>query len=85
MLLAGKVTAVTRTSITIGGNGPSVTAAVTSSTKITGRVSSISGIKVGDEVSAQLTGTGGKLTVMSIQDPAGTLPTSLPTSISSGA
>jgi hypothetical protein len=63
-----------------------VTAVVTSSTKVTGRDSRISGVKVGDEVSAQLaeTGTGGKMTVMSIQDPAGTLPTSLPTSISSG-
>lgn len=87
ILLAGKVTAVSSTSITLGGSGPSVTAAVTSSTKVTGRVSSISGVKVSDEVSAQLTetGTGAKMTVMSIQDPAGTLPTSLPTSISSGS
>lgn len=86
VLLVGKVTAVSGSSITIGGNGPSVTASVTGSAKVTGRVSGISGVKVGDEVSAQLTetGTGGKMTVMSIQDPAGTLPTGLPTSISSG-
>jgi hypothetical protein len=43
---------------------------VTRSTTITGKVTSISGIKVGDFVSASITGTNGKLTADSIQDPA---------------
>jgi hypothetical protein len=47
-----------------------VTAAVTSATKVSGRVSSIGGVKAGDEVSLQATGTGGKLTATAIQDPA---------------
>jgi hypothetical protein len=85
MLLVGKVTAVSSTSITIGGNGQSVTAAVTGSARFTGRVSSISGVRVGDEVTAQLTATGGTIMVSSIQDPAGNLPASLPTSIPAGA
>ena len=37
---------------------------------VTGRVTSIGGVKPGDQVSARLTGTGGKLTVTAIQDPA---------------
>jgi len=72
MFAAGPVTAVTSTSITIGGGpGRSVTAAITSSTRITGKVTSIGGIKVGDQVSAQITeSNGGQPTVTAIQDPA---------------
>ena len=76
ILLTGRVLAISRTSITIGGAGPSVTAAVTSATTVTGRVRGISGVhgiggvKGGDEVSAQLTGTVGKLVATAIQDPA---------------
>jgi hypothetical protein len=72
MLVSGPVTAVSSTSITIGG-GPdnSVTAAITSSTRITGKVTSIGGVKVGDQVSAQITATnGGRPTVIALQDPA---------------
>jgi len=47
-----------------------VTAAVTKSTTITGKVHAISGIKAGDLVSAQITSTDGKLTATAIQDPA---------------
>lgn len=69
--LGGPVTAVSASSITIGGGSRAVTAAVTSATKVTGKVTSIRGIKVGDLVSASITGTsGGKLTATSIQDPA---------------
>jgi hypothetical protein len=68
--LVGKVVAVSGTSITLGGNGPSVTAAFTGSTKFGGKVTSPAGIKVGDEVSATVTGSSSKLTVASIQDPA---------------
>jgi uncharacterized protein DUF5666 len=71
MLIAGPVTAVSGTSITIGGQGRPVTAAVTGATRITGKVCSISGIRVGDQVSAQITQeAGGKPTAVAIQDPA---------------
>src|SRR6185437_5442327 len=71
MFLAGPVQAVSRTSITIGGAGRSVTAAITSSTHITGRVSDAAAIKVGDLVSAQLTMRDGRPIATTIRDPAG--------------
>ena len=64
------MTAVSATSITLDGGGQAITAAVTRATTVTGKVTSISGIKVGDLVSASLTGADGKLTANSIQDPA---------------
>jgi len=70
MEIAGKVAAVSATSITLDGAGQQITATVTSATKVTGRVTSIGGVKPGDVVSAQLTGTGGNLTATAIQDPA---------------
>jgi hypothetical protein len=71
MFVAGPVTAVSSTSITIGGPNHTVTAAITSATRITGKVTSIGGIKVGDQVSAQITeSNGGQPTVAAIQDPA---------------
>jgi len=68
--LGGRVTAVSAASITVGAGGQSVTAIVTRATKVSGKVSSIAGIKVGDMVSATITGTDGKLTTDTIQDPA---------------
>jgi hypothetical protein len=68
--IEGRVTAVSSTSITIGGPGQSMTAAITAATKITGKVTSIGSVKVGDEVSAQITVSGGQATVTAIQDPA---------------
>jgi hypothetical protein len=68
--IGGQVTAVSATSITLDGGGQAITATVTRATKITGKVTSIGGIKVGDLVSASLTGANGKLTADSIQDPA---------------
>lgn len=65
-----QVTAVSSTSITAGGAGHTVTAAVTRSTRITGKVSGISGIKVGDQVSAQIVQNGGAASATAIQDPA---------------
>jgi hypothetical protein len=50
--------------------GPSVTAAVTSATKITGHAHGIGGVKVGDEVAAQITGTPSHLVTTTLQDPA---------------
>jgi sRNA-binding protein len=71
VFIGGPVTAVTSTSITLGGpDGQTVTAAVTAATRVTGKVSSISGIKVGDQVSVQLTQNGNTVTVVAIQDPA---------------
>ena len=66
--LTGRVLAVSRTSITIGGEGPPVTAAVTGATTVTGRAHGIGGVKAGDQVSAQLTGTATHLTATAIQD-----------------
>ena len=77
MALTGRVLAVSGTAITIGGEGPSVTAAVTGATTITGTVRRIGGVKVGDEVPAQITGTASRLTATAIQDPAGNSSTSL--------
>jgi hypothetical protein len=70
LLTGGRVTAVSSTSITLTAQGNTITAAVTSSTKVTGKVTSISGIKVGDQVLAQLTGNGSSFTATTIQDPA---------------
>jgi len=74
LLLRGKVVAVSSTSITIAGGSHTVTAAVTSSTSVTGKVTSIASVKVGDVVSAQITESGGKATATAIQDPARQLP-----------
>jgi hypothetical protein len=69
LLIAGKVTAVSATSITITGQGHVFTAAITSSTKFTG-VSGPSGIKVGALVAAQITGYDSAHPVATaIQDP----------------
>jgi hypothetical protein len=68
--IAGQVTAISATSITLTSGGQQVTAAVTSSTRVTGRVTSIGGVKTGDLVSVQITGSNGKLTATAIQDPA---------------
>jgi hypothetical protein len=68
--IEGRVEAVSSTSITIGGPGQSMTAAITAATKVTGNVTSISAVKVGDEISAQITVNGGQATVTAIQDPA---------------
>jgi hypothetical protein len=68
--IEGRVSAVSSTSITIGGPGQSLTAAITAATKVTGNVTSIGGVKVGDQVSAQITTSGGQPTVTAIQDPA---------------
>jgi hypothetical protein len=70
LVIGGPVTAVSATSITIGTGGQAVTATVTSATKVTGKVTSIGGIKVGNLVSATISGTSGKLVADSIQDPA---------------
>lgn len=70
LFLIGTVTAVSRTSITIGGPGHTITAAVTGATRVTGKISAVTGIKAGDQVSAQITrGSTGNVAV-AIADPA---------------
>jgi hypothetical protein len=71
LMLGGQVTKVTSTSITIGGQGHSVTAAITSSTQFTGPVKNAGGIKVGDRVMVAISGYGSSHPVVgSISDPA---------------
>jgi len=70
LLLRGKVVAVSSSSITIAGGSHTVTAAVTSATSVTGKVTRIGSVKVGDVVSAQIRESGGKATATAIQDPA---------------
>jgi hypothetical protein len=65
-----KVIRVSATSITLGGPGRTITAGITGSTRVTGQVSAISGIKAGDEVSAQIAEKNGTATVTAIQYPA---------------
>jgi hypothetical protein len=64
------VVAVSSTSITIAGGNHTVTAAVTSATSVTGKVTRIGMVKIGDIVSAQIRESGGKATATAIQDPA---------------
>jgi hypothetical protein len=70
MFVIGTVTAVSGTSITIGGQGHTITATVTRATRVTGKVAGLGGIKVGDQVSAQLTQDSGRVTAVAIADPA---------------
>ena len=70
MFVLGTVTAVSGSSITIGGPGHTITATVTSGTRVTGKVTGLGGIKVGDQVSAQLTQDGGRIIAVAIADPA---------------
>jgi hypothetical protein len=70
MFVIGTVTAVSGTSITIGGPGHTIAATVTSATRVSGKVAGLGGIKVGDHVSAQLTQDGGRVTAVAIADPA---------------
>jgi hypothetical protein len=69
LFMAGQVTRVTSTSITLTGQDHQVTAAITSATTFSG-VHSASQIKPGDQVSAQISGYGGAHPVATaIQDP----------------
>lgn len=70
-MIRGRVAAVSATSITLAGNGPSITASINGSTRFTGQIMSASGIKVGDEVSAQLSGKSQSSLVASTIDDSG--------------
>jgi hypothetical protein len=68
LMIMGRVTAVSRTSITLSARGRRITATITRSTRITGRGRRVAAIKIGDTVSAQINATGSP-TVIAIQDP----------------
>ena len=70
IFIAGPVDAISAKSITLGAPGRTVTAAITSATRVSGRVNSVSQIKAGDNVSAQITMRSGKSVVTAIQYPA---------------
>lgn len=74
MFIVGRIAAVSRTSITIGTSGRSITAAITSATRVGGNVHNVAALAVGDLVSAQITETNRKATVNAIQDPPGQQP-----------
>jgi len=68
LMIIDRVTAVSRASITISAQGHAMTAAITSRTRVTGRVRRAAAIKAGDTVSAQIDEKGSP-TVLAIQDP----------------
>jgi hypothetical protein len=74
LIMGGRVLAVSHTSITVDGGGHSEVAAVTSATRFTGRAKGIGSVKVGDMIVAEMRMSGGKVTAVTIQDPAGALP-----------
>ena len=70
LMLIGEVTAVGRGTVTISVPGQSLRAAVTRSTRFTGSVRALSGVRVGDMVAAQITAANGVAKIVSLQDPA---------------
>jgi hypothetical protein len=67
--VGGKVTAVSPRSITITAGPQSVTARVTGSTRFSGKVTGISGVRVGDMVFAQISEHNGVDSLVTLQDP----------------
>jgi hypothetical protein len=68
LMIVGRVSAVSRGSITLAAHGQRITAAITRSTRVTGRGRSVAAIRVGDTVSARIDQAGSP-TVLAIQDP----------------
>jgi hypothetical protein len=72
MLILGPVLGVSRGRLTVsGGPAPAISALVTSATRFTGSARSLAEVRVGDSVTAQITESGGRATVVSLQDPVG--------------
>jgi hypothetical protein len=69
IVIGGQVTAVSRRSITIGAWPQAVTAKVTGSSRFSGRVTSIAGVRVGDEVMAEISQADGVYSLVALQDP----------------
>lgn len=77
LMLAGKVTAVSGTSITIHAGTNTITARITSATQFSGAVKSAGGIKTGDEVMIEVSVANGQSVATTITDPftgTGSLP-----------
>ncbi len=71
MLVVGHVTALGSNSVTIGGGQvQSVRAAVTSATRFTGTARTLTAVRVGDTVQAQIAVVNGTAKLVSLQDPA---------------
>jgi len=71
VMTLGRVLAVGRDSVTVGGGpGQAISARVTSATKFTGTVRSLAQVRVGDTVAAEITVSGGVATLVRLQDPA---------------
>ena len=70
LVVGGQVTKVSSTSITLGAQGHTITAAITSATRFTGSVTSASGVKPGQSVMVVISGYGSAHPVaQSIADP----------------
>jgi hypothetical protein len=69
MVIGGKVTAVSPSSITISAGPQSVTARVSGSTRFSGKVTGIAGVRVGDMVMAQISESNGLNSLVALQDP----------------
>lgn len=69
MVVGGKVGAVSPRSITINAGPESITARVTASTRFSGKVTAISGVRVGDFVLAQIALRNGVNSLVALQDP----------------
>jgi hypothetical protein len=69
MVIGGRVTAVSPRSITITAGPQAVTARVTGSTRFSGDVTGIAGVRVGDMVMAQISESNGVNSLVALQDP----------------
>ena len=70
IFMAGRVLAISGTSITIGGPSHTIKADITSATKFNGKAKNAGAVKVGDIVTAQIDNTKNPAVVTSLQDPA---------------
>jgi hypothetical protein len=70
VMVLGRVLAVGRDSVTVGGGpGRAISARATSATQFTGTVRSLAQVRVGDAVTAQITVSDGVATLVRLRDP----------------
>jgi hypothetical protein len=70
VFMAGRVLAISSSSITIGGPSHTIKADITSATQFNGKAKNAGAVKVGDIVTAQINNTRNPAVVTSLQDPA---------------
>jgi len=71
LMMLGRVLAVGHGSVTVGGGpGQAIKARATSATQFTGTAQSLSQVRVGDTVTAEITVSGSLATLVRLQDPA---------------